>query len=337
MNRALLAELQKLVAYPSVTLLHTTSSGPVMRDADVAQLTDLVREADDRLRGDVDDDTRHLIVGRLEQLVESAAQVRATRAVAICASQDHEAIVRLGRDVTTRVVIDHTFATRDMVADVGRTATFRVVTVSERKARLLVGDRDRLVEVDDETWPLVRDDDEGDATWRQAVNRAIAREQVSYDIPTVFAGVAHTVDGIVDAPVEPAGTVPGNHDRTGHRPLHELAWPVIEQLLDGNGRQALARLDQARGARIFAGGVDEVWDLANDGRVELLVVEDDYQLAARVDAPHLVPAADVDGPDVVDDVVDELIETVLRSGGETVMVPPGELAGAGRLAAVLRY
>jgi hypothetical protein len=88
---------------------------------------------------------------------------------------------------------------------------------------------------------------------------------------------------------------------------------------------------------MFAGGIDEVWDLANDGRVELLVVEDDYHLAARVAGRHLEPATDVHDADVMDDAVDELIEIVRRAGGEAIMVAPGELAERGRLAAVLRY
>ena len=40
---------------------------------------------------------------------------------------------------------------------------------------------------------------------------------------------------------------------------------------------------------------------------------------------------------MIDDAVDELIEMVLRTGGDAVMVPDGELADHERLAAVLRY
>jgi hypothetical protein len=70
--------------------------------------------------------------------------------------------------------------------------------------------------------------------------------------------------------------------------------------------------------------------------VELLVVEDDYHLAARVGGQHLTPEPAATAG-TIDDVVDELIEIVRRSGGETVMVPPGELAEHDRIAAVLRY
>ena len=339
MNHALLAELQELRCHPSITLLHTTSAGDAMRPADRAQLQDLVTEADRRLRAeDIADEVRESLVTKLRRLADAASAGRATRAIAICASPEHEAVVRLGRDVLTRVVVDETFATRDMVADANRTATFRLVALSERRSRLLVGDRDRLVEVQDLHWPIERTDDESAEAWRQRVDDAVDRELKSFDVPTVLAGVAHTVASMLDVDtIAPIGTVLGNHDETSHRALHDATWPIVDRWLGRDRQDAMARLDHARGARIFAGGIDEVWDLANDGRVELLVVEDDYHLAARVGGPHLRPADDRDDPDVTDDVVDELIEAVLRAGGDAVMVPPGELAEHDRLAAVLRY
>lgn len=338
MNNALLTELQGLEAYPSVTLLHTTEPGAVMRPADASRLVDLAAEAERRLSEDVDDDVRATVVATLQRLVASASAGRSSQAIAICVSPDHEAVIRLGRSVRTRAIIDDNFATRDMVADANRTATFRVVTVSEQTVRLLVGDRDRLVEVHERPWPLERADDEGAEVWRNRVNESLERELRSFDVPTVLAGVAHTIGSLIDGDqVESIGNVPGNHDSSSPAQLHEPAWVLVHEWLELDRAEALARLDHARGARVFAGGVDEVWDLADDGRVELLVVEDDYHLTARVHDRHLEPVDDPDSPDIVDDVIDELIEMVLRSGGETVMVPPGELSDHGRIAAVLRY
>lgn len=338
MNQALLFELQRRSAYPSITLLHSTEPGAAMRPVDASRLEDLVTDADRRLRGDVDDATRTSLVDALRRLVYEAAAGPATAAIAVCASPEFEAVVRLGSDVDTRTVVDRTFATRDMVADANRTASFRVVTVSDRTTRLLVGDRDRLVEVQDWHWPLVRADEESGETWRQRINLALTRELTSFDAPTVFAGVTHSINALVDASLlDPIGTVAGNHDRTPASELHASAWPVVGTWLRRDCEDALARLDLARGARVFAGGVDEVWGLAQDGRVELLVVEDDYRLAARTDGDHLAPVDNGDVAGAADDVVDELIEAVLRAGGDTVMVPSGELSDYDRIAAVLRY
>lgn len=337
MNRALLTELQGLHAYPSVTVLHTTEPGVAMRPADAAQLEDLVDEAGRRLGADVDETVREALVATLRRLAASAVSGRTTRAVALCASPEHEAIVRLGREVQTRVVVDHAFATRDMVADVDRTATFRVVTVSEHLARLLVGDRDRLVELRDSHWPLERIDDDSDQVWRQRIDAVLTRERRSFCVPTVLAGEGSSIATLVDvAPVDPLATVPGDHDATDPHELHQLAWPVVDAWLQQDGQPATARLERATGSRVFAGGVDEVRDLVSVGRVELLVVEDDYRLVARAGGHRLERSDEADDPDVVGGAVDELIEAVVRSGGQAVMVPPGELAEHDGLVAVLR-
>lgn len=338
MNRALLAELQRLTAYPSVTLLHTTTPADPMRDVDVRRLESMVDDADRRLAGEVPDVERVAVVERLRSLVVEAALQRSTRAIAICSSPTHGAIVRLGREVRGRVVVDDTFATRDMVADLNRTAVFRVISVSDRKARVLVGDRNRLVELRDAQWPLVRDELDGPTAWQRAMADAVAVECSDSPMPTVVAGVARTVRDVVKASgIVPIDSIGGAHDRTGWAELHRLAWPLVIDWMRRDGERAMQRLDEARGSRRFAGGIDEVWALAHDGRVQLLVVEEDFDVPARLEDGRLVAADDREAPGVIDDAVDELIEAVLRLGGETVIVPADTLTAHDRVAAVLRY
>jgi len=339
MNRLVLDDLQRRRAYPSVTVLLDTEPGPSLADADRATIARLLATVDRRLDGDVTDAVRSRLLTDLDELVAQIAGEPTSVALALFASPEHTAVVRLGRAVEERVVVDETFATRDLVADLNRTARMRVVTISDRRARLLVGDRHRLVEVADDDWPLVRGDDDGQALWLRSVAAAIVEEQRQDPLPTVLAGVQRTVRSVLDAgPVESIGSVPGNHDRTGRAELHRSAWTVVSDWLDGTRDQALTRLDRARSARRFAGGIDEVWPLASEGRVDLLVVDETYALAVRVDEHEsLVPADDAEAPDVVDDIVDEAIEQVLLHGGEVVMVGAGQLDDLGRVAAALRY
>jgi hypothetical protein len=336
MNRALLAELQRLNAYPSVTILTNTHPSDPMRDDDSRRIDALIADADRRLAGDVTDDVRARVVAALRELAFEASLRPATRAVALCASPEHRALVHLGREVRTRVVVDDTFATRDMVADANRTAAFRVITMSDRKARLLVGDRHRLAEQRDDRWPIVRDDLDSDTLWRRAIADALAAE--SDEVPTIVAGVTRTTrefEALLPRP--PIGRIAGAHDRTGWPELHRIAWPLVVDWLRADGQRAIDELEAARGARLFAGGIDEVWQLAHDGRVRLLVVEDDFELSARLEPRGIVPTSDRDQPGVVDDVVDELIESVLVRGGDAVIVPSQQLADHGRVAAALRY
>lgn len=283
MNRALLRELLDQAAYPSITLLHTTEPGPVMHADDITALLDLAREADDRLAGDVAEGVRVTLMASVLELVRRSTTEPSTAAIAICVSPITATVVRLGRPVRSRCVIDDTFATRDMVADANRTAVFRVLTVSDHVARVLVGDRYRLAEEHTDRWPLVRDPDQSLAQWSRAVAHALRAEHDASPLPTVVAGVERSVREILKLDrIGPIGVLSGNHDRTHWPELHRAVWPMVEDWLRQDRARAMERLDTARSARRYAGGLEEVWDLAHDGRVQLLVVEDDFEVPARV-------------------------------------------------------
>jgi len=75
-----------------------------------------------------------------------------------------------------------------------------------------------------------------------------------------------------------------------------------------------SELNQALGEQRVVSSIGEVWRLANEGRGRLLLVEEDFHYPAQVDETgmHLRPDGDASAPNVIDDAVDALIETVLR-------------------------
>jgi hypothetical protein len=338
MNRALLAELQQQRCYPSITLLLATTSGVALSASQRDTATELVREVERRLAADaVDEATATDLVARLRHLVDDVADEPATHGLAVFVSPEYSATVRLGRAVDARVAIDDTFATRDLVADLNRTALYRVVTISERVVRVFIGDRQRLVEQRDDVWPLQRDEHHTTVTWMRDLNQLLRREHASYPLPTVLAGVQRSVRELAPH-LTSIGFVAGNHDRSSASQLHHLAWPLVVDWLRTDETRALARLDQARSTNRYAGGIHEVWSLANEGRVDTIVVENGFRLPARIGGNHeLLPADDPHHPEVNDDIVDDTIESVLLSGGNAVIVSDGALADVERVAAILRY
>lgn len=339
MNRLLLDDLQRRRCTPSITLLVNTRPGPRISAEDAARIDQFLAEAAARVGAEVDSTAGWEVMAGLRRLVREHLETPTPTAYAFCASPEVVVAVRLGREVRERVVIDDTFATRDLVADLNRTARWRAVTCSERRVRLLLGDRDRLLEVRDDTFPMVRAEDEGDEVWQHRVLDALRAEHASYPLPAVVAGVDRSVRRSgVDGVLMVVGQAVGNHDRTPAAELHRHLWPLVDGYLDTGRQRAMERLEQARSTRRYAGGIDEVWALAREGRVDLLVVEESFQVSARVDEhDQLLPADGSRGPGVVEDVVDDTIEAVLLRGGRAVMVPDDQLQGSDRIAAVLRY
>ncbi|MGB5756244.1 MAG: hypothetical protein WBM50_04965 [Acidimicrobiales bacterium] len=338
MNRLLLDQLQRMRSYPSVTVLLNTNPGTSLSVEEQAGAARLIATADQRLSDRVDDGQRLELVDRLKSLVAERGAQRNGHALALCVSPEHRSVISLGGAVEERVVIDETFATRDLVADLHRTAAYRVVAVSESMVREFLGDRVRIVEERSEEWPLRREEGTSITVWSKMVAEALSELDAEYSLPIVVAGVKRTATRLVDdTALNVIGVIAGNHDRTNPSDLHTMAWPLVVDWLATRQDRALERLDRARSAKQFASGVDEIWSLAGEGRIDLVVVEDGFSLSARIDEQGHVHPTDDEGREVTDDVVDEILEAVLRHDGEVAIVDNGALVGHGRIAAVVRF
>ncbi len=88
-----------------------------------------------------------------------------------------------------------------------------------------------------------------------------------------------------------------------------------------------------------ATGLRYVWRAAREGRVDTLLVEEDYFQPARIrdDTLHFVTENTRDGHGAPEDAVDETISTVMNAGGNVHFYTPGELNDCERIAAILRY
>ncbi|MCW5882955.1 MAG: hypothetical protein KIS91_18625, partial [Anaerolineae bacterium] len=138
---------------------------------------------------------------------------------------------------------------------------------------------------------------------------------------------------------EVIATLRGSHDSTSPHELHKLVWPLVEAALAERREQAFVALDRAVGEQKVVSSMDAVWRMAQDGRGELLLVEEDFHFPATVDesGQYLTAAEDATAPGVIDDAVDDIIEATLAKGGRVVFVDNGRLADYQRIALTLRY
>lgn len=86
-----------------------------------------------------------------------------------------------------------------------------------------------------------------------------------------------------------------------------------------------------------ASGIAQVWREIVGGKVRTLLVEKDYKYATDIadDGVRLVKFTG-EGPQSLDDIVDEAIERVLASGGQVFFCAAGDLGVHQKIAAVLR-
>lgn len=256
--------------------------------------------------------------------------------------------VRLPVEVDDRAVIDPTIATRDLVRALHRTPRHVVLVFSGHRVALFDGGGGRLAPVASTTFPMelpaldVGAQDGGSLrSALAAVDLALGSHLQLHPAPVVLAGPQKIVLAFWSVSrntARLAGTVYGGFDAAPTAELARRTRPVLNRYLDSHQHAALALLEDRAGDQQVASGITSVWHAAHTQQPETLLVEDSYRYRARLsaDGDAVTPADDATAHEVIDNLVDELIQTVLARGGSIVLAPDGALPEHDRVALTLR-
>ncbi|WP_018654931.1 hypothetical protein [Actinomadura flavalba] len=364
MDAVTLSELRKPRTFPAVSVVMPTYRHAPENRGDAIRLRNLLGEVRRRLTADdrVDPAAADGILRGLEEAAGELDPRDAEDGIVLFAAPngEHHAFT-VETEVDERVIVDTTFATRDLIAAHHRTPRYWLVCLSDRRARLWDGQGGELTEHRGDGFPLAPEplDEQGDgqrdrrsAGTGDEPHRRLVRAVVTglhavlaRDArPVVIAGVTRhqaLFDELAGPGVTIAGRIDGGFEGASAGTLAELARPVLQAYDDLREVAVLAELEAARGLRRYAAGLRDVLPVVERGQAEHLVVERGYYAPAVRTPREVVP---VDGPvgalhgaDVVDDVVDDLIETTLEYGGEVTFVSDGFLVDHDRIAVVTRY
>ncbi|MCX5207982.1 chemotaxis protein [Kitasatospora sp. NBC_00240] len=358
---SVLAELRRPRRYPAVSVVMPTHRSEPDNAQDPVRLRNLVAEAKSRLQADeaVSRADRLDLVHQLDRAVAEVDLVHAEDALLIFAAPGEHQVWSLPRSVPERVVFSETFLTRNLVATHAAAAPYWVLTVSAERAALFGGAGPRLAEAAERGFPVELRPDLPDVERKERIGdvpSTFRDEQTRHylrEADTALAAVLEAEprplyvlgEAAALAVLEEIGTatktavaqVPrGGLGRASVAVVREAVAGAVKEQAARVVVQAKERLDQALGVKALAAGIDEVWQSVAEGRAALVVLEEDYWEPVRVTDNHLVPAS-AGEPDVRDDMVDEIVERALDTGAQVEFVPTGELAGQGRIAAVLRY
>ncbi len=360
-------ELQAFRGYPAVSVLMTTDPAVRMTPTDAARLDSLVMDASRRLRAEFPRGVSEPLCRQLRDLAADA-EGRPTRSgVALYVGPGgRSSSWALPLPVLDRTVVDPTFATRDLVRALHRTPRHVVLVLTDAEARLFDGSGDTLLPALSSAFPLRRDGggrshrgrpmrssprgpgvrasggtDEDQEAFLRTVDRALGTYLRLHPAPLVVIGTQRTASRFVHLSRNTgrlAGVVHGSHARTPLPVLAGMARPVLDRYLRSRQDEALALLDRQTGRGRAFTGMPSVWLAARTQRPEMLVVDQEFFYPARLspDGDLLTPATDVEHPDVLDDAVDEVIETVLVRGGWIALVEAGALDHCDRIALTVR-
>ena len=155
MNRADIEKLQQIHACPAVSILAPTHRHEPGTGEDRIRLRNLADRARDRLLGMYPKREVAPVIDRIEEALATLDLNRPLDAVALFATRDTTYLFKLPFSVHEQVVVDETFATRDLVRGLARSLRYRVLVLAEKPARLFEASGDALVEVRTGGFPIV--------------------------------------------------------------------------------------------------------------------------------------------------------------------------------------
>lgn len=344
--------------YPSVSILAPTHRTAPLNKKDPINIKNLVRKAIDRLHGEFRKRDVAAIVKELQQLVREVDWKHTLDGLALFAGPKVSAAVDLPFRVKPRIVIDETFATRDLVYAFNRAVPFRVLVLGHA-TRLYDAWMNVLDEHSAKPFPLAHRGpggasklpggqginrsavrDESHRKFFRSVDDAVGALQKVNSLPMVVVGVERNLaffQEVTSQAASIAGMLAGNHEKTSPTALGKLVWPVFESGATRRRTEALVQLDEAVSAGRSVSGIDEVWRAAAEAKCRTLLVDKEFHYPADLSAEggRLLKYTGR-GPQALDDAVDEAIERVMETGGEVFFYSSGDLDAHQKIAAVLR-
>lgn len=239
--------------YPAVSILCPIFRAfPESRQNGV-RLQNLLRTATARLLEEFPRDEIRPLIQRLETMVATVETGSCLDGIAIYANAEWGTVVHLPLRTRERVVIDETFATRDLVLSLRRRPRYRVITLGERTTRLYQGVGDELSEVSQGCFPLsvsTGPDDTGRPPRRdrgmdrtgaaaehrrhglRSVDEALAELDATEPMPLILVGSTRalaTFEEVSRSRLPIVATVPLAEDSPSPAQIVERVAPVIRE------------------------------------------------------------------------------------------------------------
>jgi hypothetical protein len=343
----------------SASLFLWTTPAAVMTRSDAANLRQLATRAGERLCRDLRGEALARIESRLGEAVRAAESGPTDHGLAVFVSETGAAVVPLPYAPRERVVVNPTFAVRELLDALERCPMYRVLVLRGPGFRLLEGRGERLSEVRDwqvpnpSLWRAARAETTltCGACWtpRQrrraafaSADRAIGeRVALGGRLPLILIGRKRLLAKYRRcSPHAPSivGEVPAWGSMLSREDIAQRAAPVVAKWREKHATEYLDALAAAESQGQVVWGLQPVWEAVLAGKAERLWVQRDYWLPARLadNGKRLVPVDEGEAPGAAQDAIDLVVERAVLAGAHVEMVerlPDGP--GRERIAAQL--
>ncbi len=354
MNQVVLNKLMKEQEYPCISvLLPTYRTAPEYFQNEIL-IKNLIREAEDRLKKELSKRDAQFYVEKLKNLADRVDISKTLDGLALFVNKNFSEIIDLPFPVKERVMIDSTFATRDIIMTINRGIRYYTLVLSIEKVRLIQCHRDEAVDIEEKGFPIYSGLDfyelnPEDLSKERAkkvkdffrrVSRALHEFYEDEQQSLVIMGVEKNLGffkEVTELGKHIITYIEGSYVNNPAYDIGKKVWPLVHQKMTEMRNGYIQELEKGVDAGKYAGDIANVWRYANEGRVSLLLSETSYHQPSRLNEDNTITPIEEPEEGMIDDAVDEVAEIVIDKGGKVVFVDDGLLKDYNRIAAVLRF
>lgn len=370
--------LQSINGYPCISIIIPTHRNMPERLQDPIKIKNLVGQALDKLLREFSKKQIEPLAVTLDELVSSLDYTHLLDGIAIFVNKDIAEAHILPFHVREGVTVDDTFNLREIIYAQNRNPQAYVLLLSHKPTRLFKAFNQTLIEiVNDEAlrnkqqgfpfewqWDITSDRikeaellGEKDAGYLTSKKREFFQQidkALDLAIPALIDSRQGSASLIIIGTKENCGEFmhvtkhashivvqgQGDYAHASLETITKAVAPLINAYWLAIQDEIVKKVIKAGGSSLLVTGIKEAWKAAYEGKVNQLVVEDNYKVCGYVNqaAPEeLVINVNPKEPGVSDDFVDRLVELVIQKRGAVMFVKSGALKNYKQVAALLRF
>lgn len=353
-----LKELKDIISESCVTIILNTHRTKPDNLKDSITLKNLIKEAGERLLADENKRDAQKLADRLVTLEAEIDHNYNLESLILFVNEDIAEFVRLPISVEDRVVIDHTFATRDLVRALHLETNYYVLVLSQQKTRLIEAFNDKVVHEIGKPFPIentqfyTSNNAQASNATKQTnliaeyfnrIDKEVNSIRRDNSLPVLICSEEsnyHEYLKIADQKHSIFDTYLNKNrvEEKAHAIVTE-AWKIVQDFTVEKNNARKAELLKAVSQNNFLSDTTEIWQGIKQGRIQTLFIElGKFQPALWENDKIEYVSDDLrNKKEVVDDIYDELIEANMNHGGDVVFLPKGELAEFNGFGAITRY
>lgn len=317
-----------------------------------------IKEVETRLRADTSKADAALLINKLRTLAETIDHSHNLDSLLLFVNHDLAEYTRLPIKVVDRVIIDDTFATRDLVRSMHAESNYYILVLSQEKVRLIEALNDQVVKEFQSPFPIenkqffTKNKSEAPIASRQTnliaeffnqVDKEVNQIRKQNPLPVLICTVEENYHEYLKVADEKESIFKTflNKNRIlekDHTIVLEASKLINAYHVERNNERK-SELLKAVSDNKFLSDTNEIWRAISEGKVQTLFIEQGLFQPAVLenDTIRYVSEDQRTDKNVIDDIYDEMIEMNMKYGGDVVFLPKGELKKFNGFGAITRY